>query len=227
MNRFMKPLYCLTAIVVLQFFGGCTKDKEPEPAVPIDGDGNIYNTIKVGSQEWLLENLKTTKLNDGTLIPLVSDPWEWDGLTTPARCWYNNDGDSNKDVYGGLYNWYAINTKKLCPKGWHIPTEDEWNWLFSNFGGTGNAGGKLKESGTMHWNSPNTGADNSYGFTALPGGIRIAIGNSTYAQMGTTAHFWIDNPYAHNIEIYYNRTSIGLNGYNPDFGLSVRCIKDK
>ena len=151
-----------------------------------DGNGNNYSVVQIGSakgdsgseggkglQIWMGENLKTTKYNDGTDIPLVTaDNITWRNLTTPAYCWYNNDPTSNADTYGALYNWHAVNTDKLCPAGWHVPSKNEWTALRDNLGGEKVAGGKLKESGTAHWYL-NTGGTNETGFTALPGGARI------------------------------------------------------
>ena len=116
-------------------------------------------------------NLKTTKYNDGTSIPNVTNDTSWSNLTTGAYCWYNNDV-SYKNPYGALYNWYAVNTGKLAPKGWHVPSDAEWTTLITYLGGESIAGGKLKEAGTTHWLSPNTEATNSTGFSALPGGRR-------------------------------------------------------
>lgn len=136
-----------------------------------DIDGNKYKTIKIGTQIWLSENLKTTTYNDGTAIPLVKNYDAWAELSTQAYCWYNNDS-TNKEVYGALYNWYAVNTKKLCPEGWHVPSDEEWTELRTYLGDKGNAGLALKESGTSHWKSPNSDASNTTGFTGLPGGYR-------------------------------------------------------
>jgi len=123
-----------------------------------DIDGNYYKTIQIGSQIWMAENLKTTRYNDGSNIPLVTDNTAWSNLTTPGYCWYNNDAATYKNVYGALYNWYAVNTGKLCPSGWHVPSEYEWTLLVNYLGGVYAAGGKLKETGTTHWYSPNAGA---------------------------------------------------------------------
>src|SRR5450759_4787246 len=112
-----------------------------------DIDGNVYKTVTIGKQVWMVENLKTTKYNDGITIPLVIDNTAWTDLITPKYSWFNND-IANKEVYGALYNWYTVNTNKLCPKGWHIPTDEEWTTLTTYLGGEGVAGGKLKETGT-------------------------------------------------------------------------------
>jgi uncharacterized protein (TIGR02145 family) len=137
-----------------------------------DADGNYYNIVTIGTQTWMAENLETTKYNDGNNIPNISDNVAWSNLTTPGYCWYNNDDSTYKNLYGALYNWYTVNRGKLCPIGWHVPTDAEWTTLTTYLGGESVAGGRLKETGTMHWVSPNVGAINETGFTALPGSCR-------------------------------------------------------
>ena len=121
-----------------------------------DADGNVYPAI---------ENLKTTKYNDGTAIPLVKDEKAWKALKKSAYCWYNNN-IANKDVYGALYNWYTVNTKKLCPKGWHVPTDADWTILTTFIGDPISAGDKLKESGQDHWKNTLNSGTNEFDFTA-------------------------------------------------------------
>jgi len=200
-----------------------------------DGDGNNYPISKIGTQIWMGENLKTTKYNDGKAIPNVTDGSEWAGLTTPAYCWYNNN-IVNKDVYGALYNWYVVNTARLCPSGWHVPTDSEWHqmvlYLDPNAvlsqAESAIAGNKLKEEGTKHWASPNTGASNESGFTALPGGNRRydglfsgPTGNGTWrtASEYDSAHVWYRYMFYYSGYIYRSTT-------NKQAGYSVRCIKD-
>ncbi len=138
-----------------------------------DGSNNYYSVVQIGTQTWMAENLRATKFNDGTDIPLVTDYTDWDKLSTPGYCWYKNDADTYKIPYGALYNWFTVSTGKLCPAGWHVATNPEWATLVNTYLGGGSvAGGKLKETGTAHWKSPNTGASNETGFTALPGGNR-------------------------------------------------------
>jgi uncharacterized protein (TIGR02145 family) len=150
-----------------------------------DGDGNVYNTVTIGTQIWMKGNLKTMKFNYGTSIPNVTDNTTWAGLTSAAYCWYNNDAATYKTTYGALYNWYAVDVasndgKNVCPAGWHIPSDAEWTTLTDYLGGASVAGSKLKETGTTHWLSPNTGATNESGFTALPGGGHSRNGNIIY-----------------------------------------------
>ena len=193
-----------------------------------DIDGNAYHTVTIGTQVWMVENLRTTKYNDGTSIPLVTDAAAWSTLTTPAYCWYNNDEATFKSTYGALYNWYAVNTGKLCPTGWHVPSDAEWATLITYLGDTTKAGGKLKETGTTHWVSPNTGATNSTGFTALPGGSHYTNGvfylNGKYGwYWGTTENTSSD---AWHIYLQYNTSLIYRTAGSKGLGFSVRCLKD-
>ena len=191
-----------------------------------DTDGNVYYTIKIGIQTWMVENLKTTKYNDGTAIPNVTDRSAWAVLTTPAYCWYN-DIATNKATYGMLYNWYVVSTSKLCPTGWHVPTDAEWSTL-TTYLGESVAGGKLKETGTTHWNSPNTGADNSSGFTALPGGIRN--GNGTFDYIGYYGSWWSSSEFnrtrAWHRYVGYTDRCVSRTVNDSCEGLSVRCLRD-
>ena len=161
-------LLVVSALVVL-LVTGCKKDNDDSTVTDIDG--NVYKTITIGAQVWMKENLKVTKLNDGTAIELVINDDDWGISTSPGYCWYDNDVN-NKNLYGGLYNGYCVITGKLCPTGWHVPTDSEWTELSDYLGGDDVAGGKMKETGTTHWLSPNTDANNESGFTGLPGGYR-------------------------------------------------------
>ena len=134
-------------------------------------------TVKIGNQKWTTKNLEVTKYRNGDEIPYVEDATEWAKLTTGAWCYYQNK-TSNGTIYGKLYNLFAVMDKRgLAPQGFHIPTDAEWTILSDFLGGTDIAGGKLKEKGIVHWKSPNTGATNSSGFTAVPGGYRYSGGN--------------------------------------------------
>lgn len=200
-----------------------------------DFDGNVYKTVIIGKQVWMTENLKTTKYNDGSSIPLVKNTNEWKVLTTPAYCWYNNDEKENKNKFGALYNWYTVGTDKLCPKGWHVPTNLEWNILISYLGGENVAGGKLKEKGTTHWESPNTGATNISGFNALPGSSRNFAGEFGFTGSNTLYYrsngCWWSSSGLYDFNAYYIRLYNALSEvYNSlstkQSGYSVRCVKD-
>ena len=192
-----------------------------------DANGNVYSTVTIGKQIWMAENLKTTKYSDGTDISLKTDKSLWIALTSPAYCWYNNDKEANGNTYGALYNWYAVDTKKLCPTGWHVPTDNEWTILKNELGGEVIAGSKLKETGTTHWRV-NEGATNETGFTALPGGARnskgefIEIKDKGYWWSSTVSPFddaWLS--YLFGTTGYLYRGT----GYRIFSGHSVRCIK--
>jgi len=206
---------------------GCKKEKDI-PDTVTDIDDNIYHTVIIGNQVWLTENLKTTKYNDGSVIPLVTDNTGWISLSSPGFCWYNNES-ANKDIYGALYNWYAVNTGKLCPTGWHVPSDGEWTALTDFLGGESIAGGKLKETGISHWLSPNTGATNESGFTALPGGFRGAQGICYH--IGYWGNFWTSTSPFESVA-YYRVTAADSesvdNGKNNAVqrlcGHSVRCL---
>jgi uncharacterized protein (TIGR02145 family) len=194
-----------------------------------DADGNSYNPVVIGTQTWLKENLRTTRYNDGTSIPNVTGNAAWAGLTAPAWCWYNNDPGYKGD-YGALYTWYTVKTGKLCPTGWHVPSDAEWTVLENLAGGLTVAGGKLKETGLLHWSAPNTGAADTYGFAALPGGWREGIEGGSVG-LAFVGYWWTssvvspDAPYWRTID--WDKEGVGrYYGGDPSFGLSVRCIMD-
>ncbi|MHB9143409.1 MAG: FISUMP domain-containing protein, partial [Paludibacter sp.] len=193
-----------------------------------DIDGNTYHTVKIGTQTWMVENLKTTKFNDGSTIPLVSDGYEWSNLTTPGYCWYSNILLDSKDTYGALYNWYTVNTGKLAPIGWHVPTQSEIDTLANHLGGYPLAGSLLKESGNTHWYAGNSDATNSSGFTALPGGYRSSI-TGDYHNSGMWGVFWSSTEVNDKGGRYILSNTSSAFEYNSDgkkCGFSVRCIKD-
>ena len=193
-----------------------------------DVDGNSYNTIVIGTQTWMAENLKTTKLNDGTNIPLVTSATTWGTLSTPAYCWFNNDEATYKVPYGALYNWFTANTGKLCPSGWHIPSDAEWTTFTDYFGGLSIAGGKMKEAGTSHWISPNIGATNESGFTGLPAGYRDKT--SGFLNIGTYALWWssteINSTDSWGRGLFNLDATVYRYNYYNNHGFSVRCIKN-
>ena len=200
-----------------------------------DKDGNIYHPIKIGSQVWLEENLKTTQYNDGTPIPLKEVTTDWassNGSNLPAYCWFNND-IANKNPFGALYNFYSLDTvynggKNVCPSGYHVPSNNEWNILINFLGGTTLAGGPLKERGTSHWITPNTGATNDSGFTGLPGGRRGPSG--TFAGSGSTGYYRSSTadiyPECYYVQLNSNNTNASNTIWNNGIGMSVRCIRD-
>ena len=210
----------------------CKKENSEDPPVsPVavkDIDGNPYHAVTIGSQVWLVENLKTTHYSDSTPIPPVKEQFTWAHLTTPAYCWVNNDSAGNKATYGALYNRFAVNTLKLCPAGWHVPTDKEWSKMLAYLGGTAVAGGKMKETGTTHWNSPNAGATNSSGFTGRAAGFRSNFGEFSgfgiYGFWWSTADSVPEATYADDLS--YNSSLSQLGGYEEKYGFSVRCMKN-
>ena len=198
-----------------------------------DIDGNIYNIITIGTQTWMAENLKTTKYNDNTTIPIVANNTAWNTLTTPAYCWYNNDATTYKATYGALYNWYAVDArsnggKNVCPTGWHVPTNAEWTTLTTYLGGESVASGKLKETGTTHWTTPNVGATNETGFSALPGGYRYY--NGLFYNVGSGGYWWSSTENSITLAWFrhmdLNSASVYTNFVIEQDGFSVRCVKD-
>lgn len=236
-----KTSLLITSMVIV--FSSCTKDEVStynptngkstavfKPGVNYgsmtDQDGNVYKTVTIGNQIWMAENLRTTRYNDGSLIPNVTKNSGWTVLTTGAYCNYNNTGSLDTiATYGRLYNWYAVNTGKLAPKGWHVPTYEEWTQLTDY---VGDDGGKLKETDTLHWNSPNPDVTNETGFTALPGGARNFTGE--FSSIGQYGYWWTAsgdvNNGADGRKIFWASSSICLGYYSLRMGCSVRCVRD-
>jgi uncharacterized protein (TIGR02145 family) len=193
-----------------------------------DIDGHVYRTVKIGTQIWMMENLKTARYNDGSAIPLVSDVSAWNSLgssATPGYCWYNNDSATYKDAYGALYNWYAVNSGKLAPKGWHVPSDSEWTMLINYLGGANVAASALKEAGTMHWTS-NSGATDSTDFLALPGGYRYS-NTGAFGSIGSWGNWWTSTAQS-AVSSYCWGISLDLthSQLSKGYGCSVRCIQD-
>ncbi len=226
-----KRLYGLLILLfILQntVIVSCKKDstKEEDLTSVTDIEGNKYKVVVIGDQRWMAEDLKTTTLNDGTSINNITNNQQWSSTGTHAYCWYNND-NSNKNNFGALYNFWAVQTGKLCPSGWHVPADSEWMTLENQLGGDISAGGKLKESGTTFWNSPNTGATNASNFNARGGGVRLV--NGTYSEMKNYALWWTSSAGGGGawFKSVNNQSSLlNTQSYNKNNGLSVRCIKD-
>jgi uncharacterized protein (TIGR02145 family) len=196
------------------------------PKMPTDQDGYAYKTVQIGDQEWFAENLRTTKYNDGTLIPNVTDANAWSTLSTGAYCFYDNKS-SNNVIYGNLYNWYAVDTKKLCPVGWHVPAEKEWDNLINYLGGNNLAGREMKSTGLWAW-AENCKALNSSQFSALPGGYRSPKG--VFADIYFDCYFFCSNELNESgalyFHLYHSVYNAGKNSSSKGYGFSVRCIKD-
>ena len=190
----------------------------------VDVDGNSYETIKIGNQEWMTTNLRTTKCNDGTEIPFISDQTQWEGLTTPAYCWYENDSNLG---FGPLYNGFTVDACNVCPIGWHVPTEEEWMILIDFLGGPEIAGGKLKATGLENWDGPNAGATNESGFSGLPGGDRGYGGFFSFKEAGA---WWSSDSdiidAAMTAQLLTFHTTVNTNLFSKKKGVSIRCLKD-
>jgi uncharacterized protein (TIGR02145 family) len=194
-----------------------------------DIDGNIYHSAKIGTQVWMAENLRTTKYNDGTPIPNITDNNTWKALKSGAYADFENN-PANSSIYGKLYNYYTVvDARKLCPSGWHVPSYAEWTTLITYLGGEMVAGAKLKETGTSHWESPNDAADNSAGFTALPGGFRDDNGMfwdlEIYGNWWTSTENDTSNAYLRFIYCFGNYVST-LTSRSKTYGCSVRCLQN-
>ncbi len=215
-----------------------------------DIEGNIYKTIQIGTQTWMVENLKTSKYNDGSQIPDISDSTEWansmkftiDSLTGSriyqgkgSFCWYNNNLSAEENGYGKLYDYFAVETGKLCPTGWHVPAFAEWSLFGDPFSlNVGDIiGSELMETGTTHWNRPDLPGTNETGFTALPGGVRTS--GSTFSSMNIRCEFWTSdesqgykgNAWYFPVPITWNYAETPSNSLRTiNAGLSVRCVKD-
>lgn len=196
-----------------------------------DIDGNIYQTIGIGSQIWMAENLSVSRLNDGTLIPEIKSDSIWDRNRELAYCSYNNS-DSCKKLFGLLYNYYTVNTGLLCPAGWHLPSSDEWTTLMLFAGGRKKAGGKLKSMRSTLWEGPNYGFEENYEFNALPGGGCQSFGLSParFMEAGVMGYWWttdsLDYFKAMALSMKNSNTTL-TNSYFPKRnGYSVRCVKN-
>jgi len=196
-----------------------------------DIDGNVYQTVRIGSQIWMKENLKTTRLNDGTAIRSISDEAGWRAATGPAWCVYSNSHEglipNYKDEYGLLYNGHAVATGKLAPAGWHVPTREEWMEMINHLGGLDAVGAKVKEAGTNHWRPPNHLADNSSGFSARAAGFRHH--NGACDDFGGNALFWSSTSAGYGMAgfcSYFAMKETWMWYYPVGHGISVRCIKD-
>lgn len=195
-----------------------------------DYDGNVYHTVRIGEQVWMVENLKVTHYRDGTPIPEVFDDDRWPHATDGAYCMVDDDSTGYKDTYGVLYNFYAVsNTSNLCPEGWHVPSEAECMTLIDYLGGKGVAGSKIKDNSSNLWKAKDTSATNEGGFSGLPAGGRGKFGSA--GDVGYYATWWsstsYDSAYAWHWGLYPGKNGIRSNPGHKASGFSVRGIKDQ
>ena len=254
----MKHLYLLLSLFLAATTQGQTQDTLyvwkagnlviKQSIKPVDIDSITFKRpvvnipqVTICNQVWATKNLNVTTYSDGTVIPQVTDPTACANLTTGAWCYYNNSS-SNGATYGKLYNWYAAAgiynaaslanptlRKKLAPTGYHVPTDAEWTTLTTCLGGENVAGGKMKEIGTAHWETPNQDATNSSGFLGLPGGNRNNT-DGTFWSLGYVGGCWSstedDTTYAWSSSLFYNIGLVGRQNYVKQAGFSVRCLRD-
>jgi uncharacterized protein (TIGR02145 family) len=223
----------ISMFILLIIVFSCKKETPPPPPPPInenivsDIDGNVYSFIEIGTQTWMTENLKTTKYCNGESITNVTNEVDWANTTDGAWADYANESQ-NENIYGKLYNWFAINdSRNICPCGWHVPSDEEWTVLTDYLGGESVAGGKMK-SISSYWQNQNIGASNSSGFNGLPAGRRVS--NNSFQFLNTRCFFWSSTLNASNsawARFLVNSEDYALRSfYLLSDGLSVRCIKD-
>ncbi len=233
------PFLLVTIIILSISCGDNGTVNQSSSSTVTDIDGNVYHIVTIGSQVWMSENLKVTHYRNGDVIPNVTDSAIWRDLTTGAYCNYNND-INNFTAYGCLYNWYALtDSRSIAPDGWHVATDEEWKQLGMYLGmsqveadsvgyrGT-DVGGKLKDTGTTHWSSPNVGATNESGFAALPSGSRTGRGH--FASINDYTYFWSSSEY-YVVGAWYRLLGFSNSDFYRDKfdkgrGHSVRCVKD-
>jgi uncharacterized protein (TIGR02145 family) len=235
MKNTLHLLSILIISMTLLLAQSCKKEDDTPPPDPTptanptvtDIDGNIYHTVTIGTQTWMVENLKVTHARNGDPIAHVTNAIQWSNLTSGAYCNYWDDGTLS-DIYGRLYNWYAVaEGPVIAPAGWHIASDAEWQKLIDYLGGAAIAFGKLRETGTTHWTYTDASITNESGFTALPGGFRAYDGS--YAFQGNACLWWSTTEA--DATTAWNRQSLGgtnidRNDMDKRIGLSVRCIKD-
>ena len=228
--KIMKTKINLICLTLLFFFISCKSDNESENLCK-DFDGNVYKTVQIENQVWMAENLRTKHYNNGDLIdttPLANTNYSLEN--TPSYQWPVDGDENNVATYGRFYTWFvATDTRGVCPKGWHLPSQQEWIILMNYLGGYKVAGGKMKENGISHWKSPNTLADNSSGFTALPTGNHVTYG--FYNTIGESCCWWSKTEWD-----YVNIFAPSLSFDSGEFlqsnnsrqqGIGIRCVKDK
>jgi uncharacterized protein (TIGR02145 family) len=240
MQTRLKPTICSIMIggAMLLLATSCKKENN-DPGTVTDIDGNVYNTVTIGTRVWFKENLRTTKFKDGSLIQPVTEQAAWTTLTSPGYCWYDNNL-ANKTTYGGLYNGYAVKESRgLCPTGWHVATDADWvdmemayglpqaqGSIEGDRGVAENVGGHLKD--LQHWDAPNSGADNSSGFSALGTGYRRPTGEFEWLRQWTGFYTSTATDASHLIQRYlgYDYQGISRRPYSLTYGYSIRCVKD-
>jgi uncharacterized protein (TIGR02145 family) len=237
-NKNKNLIYLLIIMaLVLIFANSCKKDTIIIYGSMTDPEGNTYKTVEIGTQTWMAENLKTTEYSDNTAIPNVTSNSAWIKLTTPGYCWYDNDETTNKPIYGALYNWYTVKTGKLCPTGWHVPTDAEFKTLEMFLGmnqsqadGTSwrgtDQGTQMKNA--TGWKTGENGTNTS-GFSALPGGYRYRL-DGAFNNIGDLSYWWCSDEKSPSTGNYRrldgSNAGVFREGTLESAGKYVRCVKD-
>jgi len=230
MKHFFNTKLAIIYLLSLMATVSCKKEDDELRSVT-DIDGNVYHTVKIGSQVWMVENLRSFHFRNGDPIPTTSPATlDYSGETDPVYQWAYNGDEVLAEEYGRLYTWYAVtDSRGICPKGWHVPADSEWETLLNTLGGIDEAAAKLIEAGTDHWPADNTDATNESGFTALPGGNRPPM--LVFFNIDLNGSYWTSSPLNDNIAYYYffaaNSAHVSRASYHKNFGYSVRCIKDR
>ena len=242
-NTRMKAAYSKFSLVMALFFifAGCERFfSDPIPPIDYTGqiesikdiEGNIYKTVGIGTQFWMAENLRTTKLNNGKILNNLTSNSRWGFSKIPGYCYYNNDSLQYSTIFGPLYNFYVISSDSICPTGWHVRTEQDWNILKEYLGGGLLAGGKMKDIYSKYWNSPNYCIANDYNFSALPGGSR-RFDTGLFYELGNEGNWWTSSnipqyqDHALIMTIIKGNTYLSSNSRYKHEGVSIRCIKNK
>jgi uncharacterized protein (TIGR02145 family) len=228
--------------IVALCFSSCTEDDDlPLSNEVVDVDGNVYQTVVIGSQEWMTENLRTSHFANNDPIPHVPAIQDWVALGSSGFCWLYNNGSFNEIPHGKLYNWFAVNdSRNVCPTGWHVPTAADWDLLSYHLGGANVAGGPLKATGTLqdgtgHWNTPNEDATNQTGFNGIASGTRgfyseFVTLEESYFGKGAIAMYWasssVNAENASYRSLSYGNGRVFTEQALKTWGMSIRCVKD-
>lgn len=236
-----KNTFGIMLAAILLSISACIPVYEPKFGdIVTDLDGNVYHTVTILTQTWMIENLRTTHYNDNSAISLITDSASWGNPSTAGYCWYQNDSTANKSKFGALYNWYAVNSGKLAPKGWHVASADDWLTLENNVSSyisTSKTLAKVLASSSGWSQSLSQGTPGNYptinnasGFAALAGGYRVNYFRS-FSKMDSLGAWWTTTQsdtvrYAVSLSIRYDQSNIEQRAYNKWSGFSVRCVKD-
>jgi uncharacterized protein (TIGR02145 family) len=235
-----RILFSVTLCFMILIVTGCYPVEQPVFGGTVtDVDGNVYHTVTISKQTWTIENLKVTRFNDSTAIAMVSDSAAWTNSKSAAYCWYKNDSSTYKATFGALYNWYAVKTGKLAPKGWHIPTNDEWFTLEQNVSQLNYVSGSLAKifASQNYWISSHTSSsigenpnlNNSSGFTALPGGWRLNE-RTSFTKIDSLGGWWsssaVSDTTAYNWSLMNTLSTVERAPCILWAGLSIRCVKN-